>query len=321
MIQADENIKPIEINLDYLGTSDKITLPKVAAFADDLNIITKLSEDNGKIVEIESLKLIFKNFEELTGLSVNLDQTFAFSSINSKLLKMTQDTYKIKNESDNLIRILGHIFKPTDHLNSKPILQKIHQKLTLATIGLKNVPLQGRYLLTNTFITSQATFHITQINKVFKKDTKEMQRLINRYIKAPYSNDSKYKPFSKGGSNVPNLFNIIQAGKITSYKSYLHSGYAYKKDIRKLLINFGLDMKQILNSGIKIQNMFLNLLNHIGLTRLAIIRKITFETIDITRPNHEPILGNLADPNLPKLPKAIRSLKIKSNEFTIRNKT
>ena len=49
------------------------------------------------------------------------------------------------------------------------------------------------------------------------------------------------------------------------------------------------------------------------------MRKKTFEIIGQTRPYHLPILGNEADPNLPKNPKSITSLRYKSGEFTFRN--
>ena len=93
--------------------------------------------------------------------------------------------------------------------------------------------------------------------------------------------------------------NIIAAGKVVSYKSYMHSEYCYKGDLRALLENMGFRLKDQLNAGIKINNMFLNLLDKIGLTRLKIIVQETFRVIGLTRPYHIPVLGNEADPNLP----------------------
>ena len=224
-IEMCKNIKPIEVDLKYLYLDRKLAFPKTVAFADDLNILMTLSQQNNEVLEIETLKEIFKQFEEMTTLSVNLEKTLAFTSINNQILDLVQEKYKIKNETNNVIRLLGHIFKPSDHLNSKHILEKIHQKINLSIMGLKEVELQGRYILTNTFLSSQLNYHITQLNKLFIKDTIIMQKLINNFIKAPYSNNSKYKPISKGGAQVPNIFNIIQAGKIASFKSYLHSKF------------------------------------------------------------------------------------------------
>ena len=215
---------------------------------------------------------------------------------------------------------MGHTFKPSDHLNSKHILEKIHQKTNLAIIGLKKVEMQGRYLLTNTFLSSQLNYHITQINRIFRKDTDSMQKLINNFIKAPYSNYSKYKPFNKGGAQVPNVFNIIQAGKIASFKSYLHSKFKYKVYLRQLFKELGFELKNVLNIGEKLQNMTINLLDQLGMTRFAIIMKTTFSIIDQSRPNHIPILGNLEDRNLPRFPEALSSLKLRENKFTMKMK-
>ena len=319
LIEESSRIKQIEIDLHYLGSKNKISIPKVSAFADDLNIIMTVNEQNGVIPEIEELKHIFKLFEEISSLAVNLDKTFSFSSTESNLLEYIEKKYKIKNESKNNIRLLGHLFCPSNHMDSKTVIAKIKQNIITSIAGLRSVPTQGRYILTNTFITSQINFHITQINKIYKRDVEETQRIVNRFIKSPFSNTAKYKPLDKGGAAVPNIYNIIEAGKVASYKSYIHSKYCYKVHLREVIKSLGFNLTDMLNVGIKLQNLFLNLLDKIGLSRLAIITKKTFDIIGQTRPHHIPILGNEADPNLPKNPKSLSSLKYRSGEFTFRN--
>ena len=187
-----------------------MSLPKVSAFADDLNIIMKINkQSDGRIPEIEALKNIFKLFEEISSLSVNLDKTFSFSSTENGLLDYIEEQYKIKNESKNNIRLLGHHFCPRNHMDSRPVLAKVKQSIITSISGLKNVPTQGRYILTSTFVFSQFNFHTMQINKIYKKDVAETQKITNRFLKAPFYGSAKFKPLDKGGAAVPNIFNII----------------------------------------------------------------------------------------------------------------
>ena len=320
MINASKKIKPIEIEFQYMNyPNEKLTFPKISAFADDVNILATITKQGELVPEIDELKDIFNEFKQLSSLSVNLDKTFSFSSIKNEVLDFIETNYMIKNETKSQIRMLGHVFKPIDHLNSKPILSKIEQSIIAATTGLKKVPTQGRYILTSMFLSSQINYHIYQVNNIYKRETDNTQQIINRFIKAPFTARAKYKAINKGGAEVPNVLNIIGAGKVVSFKSYMPSKYCYKTNLRSLLNNMGFQLMDQLNAGIKINNMFLNLLDKIGLTRLKIIAKETFRIINLTRPNHIPVLGNEADPNLPKNPKSVRSLKYKKDEFAGRN--
>ena len=79
-------------------------------------------------------------------------------------------------------------------------------------------------------------------------------------------------------------------------------------------------MVDMINVGPKLQALFLNALETIGLKRLSLIAKTAFSIIQKTRnAHHIPILGNSLDPNLSKNPKSARSLIIRNGEFTIRN--
>ena len=127
------------------------------------------NDDNNNIIEIQELKKIVNSFQGTSTLGVNFEKTVVFSSIDNKALDTMQQTYDIKNVSKEEIRILGHIIKPIDHFNSKLIIKKIWQNITLAVSGLKKVQVQGRYLLKNTFLSSQVTYHCPQLKIVYKK--------------------------------------------------------------------------------------------------------------------------------------------------------
>ena len=60
LIQVNDKIEHIKFDKNYLGTNAMLSLPKVSAFADDLDVIMKINKlSNGLIPEIEELKKHF----------------------------------------------------------------------------------------------------------------------------------------------------------------------------------------------------------------------------------------------------------------------
>ena len=146
------DITPFTINLQELGFKENhiIDFPKVTAFADDVNIITTLNFMENKSPQIESLLELLQSYKEITGLSINISKTFAFSSIPSETLNKLQNNYSIQDTSSQITRILGHHFIPHQHLNAIPQINKIINSLNSHIKTLNRIPLQGRYLVTNT---------------------------------------------------------------------------------------------------------------------------------------------------------------------------
>ena len=56
LIEMNQNIQPIEVNLNYLHIKRNFTFPKTVAFADDLNILLTLNKQEDNVPEIEALK-------------------------------------------------------------------------------------------------------------------------------------------------------------------------------------------------------------------------------------------------------------------------
>ena len=280
-IEKDTNITPIQINLNSLGLKKDhlIKLPVTSAFADDVNLILNIDFEQQTSPQIEAILEKLDQFKKITGLNVNLTKTFAYTSAHTKTIEQLSKLYQIENKSKEIIRVLGHHFIPQQHLNSIHQLNRITASLAKQTQMLNKAPLQGRYIITNTFLSTKINFHTTQLNHIYKKDTKRAQQIINNYIKAPYTGNSKYQTFAKGGAQVNNLDILIATGKLNSYRSYMHSNHSHKLEIRNLLQKFGFNLHNLLNAGIKQHNLALCLLDHLGLTRLRIIFKQTFDQI------------------------------------------
>ena len=117
------------------------------------------------------------------------------------------------------------------------------------------------------------------MNVVHKKDIFHIQKVLNNFIRAPYINDEKYQAMEKGGAGVPSVIFTIRANKLTTYKNYIHSSYVYREYIRNTLGTIGFNMVDMINVGPKLQALFLNALETIGLKRLSLIAKTAFSII------------------------------------------
>ena len=321
MIEKEPKITPFEINTNMLGLKENITLslPKTSGFADDVNLITQLDFHNNSSPQMDEIIQTLKKFNRVSGLDINLIKTFAFSSYESQTLNQLQTSYKIKNKSNEIIRILGHHFIPYQHIDSIPQLNKITASLARETLLLNKVPLQGRYIITNCFLTSKINYHITQLNNIYKKDIVKIQRIINNYIQAPFTGKAKHQTFLKGGAQVPSIDILLSTGKIISYKSYMHSNHMHKNNIRELIDKFGFKLEHMINSGHKMQNLLLCLLDSLGLERLKTICKKAFQIIKENNPTELPLFGSRLDNTLAKNPKATKKLRVKTEEFSTRN--
>ena len=118
---------------------------------------------------------------------------------------------------------------------------------------------------------------------------------------------------------MPNIDIMFETGKIASYKSYMHSNFTHKINMRQLFCKFGFHLDKILNAGFKQHNLMLSFLENVGLKRIKLICQLTFKQIRESDPDTIPLFGSKLDKTTPKNPKAIKTLQIKETEFSTRN--
>ena len=208
-IRIDENIKGIGFGKREI---------KQVLYADDITLFLK---DMDSIHRVEK---IFKDFESLSGLKINMDKT------NFLLLGEERDSpgLPVFGHLVQHIKILGvyfaRDFKVKDDLNYKEILSKIKRRI--GWWKQRDLTMYGRIKLLKMFAFSRLNY-VSSLMTVPKDIFKEIEQISFNFIwrgRDRIKRKVLYQDYSVGGLRVPNFEIFVKTQRIMWIKRLLDGG-------------------------------------------------------------------------------------------------